>query len=269
MSTETPPDAAPSAFGDVDADDPARLVAMMDATDAWPAVAAVRSWVLDRSSSTDLVVDVGSGPGTFAAEARRRGRGTVDVDRSMSMVHAVRTRHGSAPAALADIDSLPFPGRVAGLVHCERVLQWADDPGLALAELWRLTGAGGHLAVTDTDWATLVVDSPDPFVAEGLARAAQRWIPHPRLARSLPRRLATLGATDVEVRADAVTLTTWDPDDPAQAEGPPGLPLVTIARAAPPEGRAGLLDGVAALADLARGGRFFAALTLVTAVGRR
>jgi SAM-dependent methyltransferase len=243
---------------------------MMDATDAWPAVVAGRSWVLDRAPERPaLVVDVGCGAGTFSAEARRRGHAAVDVDRSVAMVGAVRTRHGAVPAALADASSLPFAGGAAGLVHGERVLQWSGDPDAALAELWRVTAAGGCLAVTDTDWATLIVDGPDPAVAEGLARTARRWIPHPVLARSLPRRLAALGATHVEVRADAVAITAWDPDAPAQAEGPPGLPLTAIARVAPPDERARLLDGVAALADLARSGPFFAALTLVTAIGRR
>jgi SAM-dependent methyltransferase len=266
VSTPTAP-----AFGDVDGADPAHLVAMMDATDAWPGVAAARAWVLDRPrlDPPALVVDVGCGPGTFAAAARRRGLRTLDVDRSVAMVGAVRARHGSVPVALAEAAALPMVDGAAGLVHAERVLQWAADPGAAMAELWRVTGLGGHLAVTDTDWGSLVIDHPEVAVAEGLARAARRWIPHPFLARSLPRRLADLGAHDVESRAEAVAVVAWDPDDPAQATGPPGLPLATIAQAARPEEKEPLADGLAVLADLARAGRFFAALTLVTAVGRR
>ena len=47
---------------------------MMDATDAWTAVRAARTWVCDTVGvgTGHLVVDLGSGPGTFGADGVAR-----------------------------------------------------------------------------------------------------------------------------------------------------------------------------------------------------
>ena len=73
-------------FAAVDRGDARELVAMMDATDAWPARAA-RAWVLDHVelSATALVVDAGCGPGTFGGSVNGC---SVDVDAS----HVIRSR---------------------------------------------------------------------------------------------------------------------------------------------------------------------------------
>jgi hypothetical protein len=124
-----------------------------------------------------------------------------------------------------------------------------------------VTAPGGWLAVTDTDWGTLRVDHPEPSASARLAEAALRWVPHPRVARELSSIVAALGLGDVRVRHDTAMITAWDPDDPAQHDGPPGLPLHSIAG-----------DHIADLepvVELARTGRFRAKVTLVTALGRR
>jgi SAM-dependent methyltransferase len=261
----------PASFSDVDAAEVAPLVAMMDATDRWQAVGAAREWVLSLAGA-DLpgpVLDVGCGPGTFAAMARRAGHSTVDADRSRAMVAAARARDRSAPGVVADVVRLPFAAGAAGLVHCERVLQWTPDPDAALVELWRATAPGGWLAVTDTDWGTFSVDAPEQAMADALSAAALGWVPHPRLAPTLGERLGALGPSSLERRTDVVRLTEWDPDDPAQADGPPGLPLHSIAAGAPTAQRERAAAAVAALAERARQGRFGAELTLVTVVARR
>jgi ubiquinone/menaquinone biosynthesis C-methylase UbiE len=139
-------------FAAVDAGDARELVAMMDATDAWLQVRAVREWVLDRSavSAGALVVDVGCGPGTFGATAVARGATAIDVDASLTMVHAAR-RRGARHAVRGDVSRLALRDTCAHLVRAERVLQWTADPMGALHELRRVTTPNGCLAVTDTD----------------------------------------------------------------------------------------------------------------------
>lgn len=151
----------------------------------------------------------------------------------------------------------------------ERVLQWTPDPGAALAELHRATAPGGWTAVTDTDWGTLTVDHRDPSATERLAAAALRWVPHPRFAYGLPEAMTALGVTQVRVRTDTVVVTAWDPDDPTQRDGPPGLPLRSIAVAAEECDRGALERDLRVLADEARGGGFHATLVLVTVAARR
>ncbi|UDY35344.1 methyltransferase domain-containing protein [Dermatobacter hominis] len=253
-------------FSDVDAADAAELVSMMDATDRWPAVRAARDWVLERAGTGGRSLDVGAGPGTFHAGAGPRWTG-VDVDAAAAMVAADRTRHPDALVVRADGERLPIATGTVDLVHAERVLQWAPDPGAILHELVRVAAPSGLVAVTDTDWSTLSVDHPDDDAAARLSAAALRWVRWPTLARTVPRRLVALGLDDVEVRAGAVTLSGWEPDAPGQEDGPPGLPLRTIAAAAGPGGPAA--HDVDRLGTLARTGRFLATLTVVTTMGRR
>jgi SAM-dependent methyltransferase len=217
-----------------------------------------------------LVVDAGCGPGTFGAAAAAAGAVPVDVDNSLVMLAEARRRRTGARPLLADLPWLPLRPGAARLVRAERVLQWTHDPRAVLTELWRVTAPGGWSVVTDTDWGTLAVDHPEPAAMDRLAAAALRWVRHPRVARALPRLLGALGAAEVRVRADTVVLTAWDPDDPAQRDGPPGLPLRSIAAAAATAGdRAALEADLAALAARARDGGFYASLVLVTVAAQR
>lgn len=257
-------------FRDVDDGETQRLVAMMDATDAWPAVQAARRWVWEQAAVApgDLVVDVGAGPGTFGAAAPP-GATVVDVDTSAAMLASARVRHPSAVVVEGDVASLPIADGSAALVRAERVLQWTDDPGAELVELVRIARPGGLVAVTDTDWGTFVVDHPDPTAARRLSSAALGWVPRPEMARGLPRLLADIGLAGLEVQVHAAVLSSWDPDDPAQRDGPLGLPIRTIALGTPPDHRDQALADVEDLAALARRGRFFASVGMVTVVGHR
>jgi ubiquinone/menaquinone biosynthesis C-methylase UbiE len=258
-------------FATVDRGDTEDHVAMMDATDAWPAVQAARSWVFDqvRVDRDTVVVDAGCGPGTFGAVAAARGAAVVvDVDRSLAMLGELRRRQPAARPVQADVARLPLRDGAAHLVRAERVLQWSADPDAALAELQRVTAQDGWIAVTDTDWGTFTVQHPDADATARLAAAALRWVPHPRLAHDLPDMLGALGVSEPQVRTDTVVITAWDPDDPAQGAGPPGLPLRSIIATAAPEDRSAVAEDLEVLADLARGGAFHATLVLVTVVAR-
>jgi SAM-dependent methyltransferase len=246
---------------------------MMDATDAWPAVQTAREWVrlVTRSdgSTRRRVLDLGSGPGTF--NVGTDAGCTVDVDRSMVMSRTARVRHASTLAVVADMAAVPIADGSADLVHIERALQWSADPDAALTEAARLVAVDGWLAVTDTDWRTFTVDLaalPSSSDAGAWAQAALRWVPHGHLAPELPDRLTALGLVEVEQRRDRVVLTDWDPNDPSQHDGPPGLPLRAIAAAAGPHATA-LSVQVDELAARARAGSFLAELTLVSVLGRR
>jgi SAM-dependent methyltransferase len=257
-------------FAAVDAGDAREHVSMMDATDAWPAVQAARAWVLARAEiDGGLVVDIGCGPGTFGGAAATAGAFVVDLDASLTMLRTVQQRHRGARPVLADAARLPLRDGAARLVRAERVLQWMPDPYAALAGARRVTAPGGWTAVTDTDWGTLAVVHPDSRAADRITAAALGWVPHARLARGLERSLVDLGATEVHARADTVTIEAWDPDDPAQHDGPPGLPLHSIAAGGAPADQLALAEDLAVLAEHARRGQFAAALTLVTVMARR
>ncbi len=262
----------PANFSDVDSADVAPLLAMMAATDAWLSVRAARSWTLEQLAdgiAAGPLADVGCGPGTFGEMARASGWATVELDRSLAMLGALARHHGSTPIAAADVWRLPVRDASFGTARCERVLQWTDDPDAGLAELWRATAPGGWVAVTDTDWSTFTVDATEPWMSDVLAEAALGWVPHPTLAGSLSERFRRQGAVELRERSDVVTLAAWDPDDPDQGDGPPGLPLHSIAAGAAPAEREAAQQAVAGVADAARRGSFTATLTIVTVLARR
>ena len=265
MQDAGPDDAASDpVFRDVDASAADSLVAMMDATDSWPAVQAARRWIVSAvgDSPLQLALDVGSGPGTFNAELEAAR--TVDLDRSSVMSRTARSRHAGTSAVQADAHALPLPDGTADLVHVERMLQWLDRPEDALDELLRVAAPGGWVAATDTDWGTFRVHPS--ALADQWTAAALAWVPHSRLAASLPEQLERRGLLDVRQHHAHVVLTHWDPAAPDQGDGPPGLPLRTIARIG--DDPVALLADVDRLADAATIGRLHAELTLVTAVGR-
>lgn len=262
----------PADFSDVDSTDVAPLLAMMAATDAWPSVRAARSWTLEQLAGVPArvpLLDVGCGPGTFGAMSRAAGRTTVELDRSAAMLGALRGEHGASPVAVADVERLPLRDASVPVARSERVLQWTDHPDVGLAELWRVVAPGGWVAVTDTDWSSFTVDAPEPWMSDVLAEAALGWVPHPTVADSLSERLRRLGAVELRERSDGVTLVGWDPDDPGQRDGPPGLPLHSIAAGASSDRRGAAHEAVAAIADAARRGSFAATLSIVTVLARR
>lgn len=262
----------PSSFSDVDSTDVAPLVAMMAATDAWPSVGAARSWTLEQLAGAIGVgplADVGCGLGTFGEMARAAGWAAVELDRSLAMLGALAHRHGGTPIAAADVERLPVRAGSLGVARCERVLQWTEAPDAGLEELWRATARGGWVVVTDTDWSTFTVDAPRPDMSSLLAEAALGWVPHPTFAATLADRLGALGARELRPRVDVVRSVAWDPDDPAQLDGPPGLPLRSIGAGAASGRREAAQQAIAAIADAARHGRFAATLTIVTVLARR
>jgi SAM-dependent methyltransferase len=233
-------------FAAVDAGDVAAQLAMMAATDAWPAVRRRAAGCSTRSTS-------------------RRARSTaldgaavscIDLDRSVHMPREVQRRHPDSRAVRADVAQLPLPDGVVHLTRAERVLQWTPHPVRVLDEVLRVTAPGGHVAVTDTDWATLAIEHPDPTSdptsAARLSGAALGWVPHPRVAAGIGGLLRAAGLLDLVMRRDTVELNAWDPDDPRQHDGPPGLPLHSIADGMRVRDRSGLTRDLAVLAERAR-----------------
>lgn len=97
------------------------------------------------------VLDVGTGDGTYAIEAARRGASVVALDTSPAMLTAAETR---ARAGGLHIDvragsatALPFADASFDRVLAVTVLCFVDDPARALAEMARVTRPGGMVVL--------------------------------------------------------------------------------------------------------------------------
>ena len=82
------------------------------------------------------MLEVGCGPGDFAARLRERGLEVVAVDQSEQMVELARGR--GVDARVGDVQSLPFADAGFDVAVANFVLYHVPDLDLALAELARV-----------------------------------------------------------------------------------------------------------------------------------
>lgn len=99
------------------------------------------------------VLDVGSGTGSVLshvrAEGRRRGKRigrTVGVDLAEGMAQRARRRSG-VRAVVGDARQLPFIDQYFDVTVATDVMQFVDDPGRTVRELFRVTQPGGTIVI--------------------------------------------------------------------------------------------------------------------------
>ncbi len=150
----------------------------------WDALVA-----LARPDPTDVVADLGCGPGTAARMLARRGRhvaGLAGVDTSPAMLS--RARDAGMAVVRGDVRDVPLPDATADLVVCGWVLHLLDQDGrrAALVEVARLVGAHGR--------GVVLVPGRPPGRAGRLVRGLLR-------ATVASRTLARVHALDDDVAA--------------------------------------------------------------------
>ncbi|WP_369259929.1 class I SAM-dependent methyltransferase [Streptomyces sp. R35] len=104
--------------------------------------------LLDAAEVTagTYVLDAGTGTGTAAMAARRRGARVRAVDADAGMVAAARA--GGVDAGVAALPELPFADGEFDAVVANFVLNHVGRPRAALAELRRVLRPGGRLVLT-------------------------------------------------------------------------------------------------------------------------
>lgn len=106
--------------------------------------------VLDavRVSAGDRVLDVGTGPGSVAAQACARGARVVAVDADPGMAEMARRAVPEAEVRVGALPELPIEDGEFDAVVGNFVLNHVGRPVAALRELRRVTRPGGRVAVT-------------------------------------------------------------------------------------------------------------------------
>jgi ubiquinone/menaquinone biosynthesis C-methylase UbiE len=129
---------------------------------SWRTAENSAGYLLPRLRPTDLLLDVGTGPGTITVDLASRlssGR-VIGIDNAVAAVEAAR-RLVSGPTAerleftVGDVYALDFPSGTFDVVHAHQVLQHLSDPVAALTEMKRVCRPGGLVAVRDADYAAM------------------------------------------------------------------------------------------------------------------
>jgi SAM-dependent methyltransferase len=125
------------------------------------------------------VLEVGSGLGILAVEVSRAAAGASVVGVEISAAQlAAALQDPAVEYRQADAHHLPFPDGHFDLVYSRFLLEHVGDPGTVLAEMRRVTGAGGRVAAMENDISTCRFDPPCP-------NADQVWAAFARLQRTL------------------------------------------------------------------------------------
>lgn len=102
-----------------------------------------------------LALDVGCGPGALTSElVKRVGAASVAaVDPSEPFVAAARERHPGVDVRRASADALPFGDGAFDVTLAQLVVHFMKDPVAGIAEMRRVTRAGGAVATCVWDHA--------------------------------------------------------------------------------------------------------------------
>ena len=100
-------------------------------------------------------LDVGCGPGALTTElvVRLGADAVAAADPSEPFVEAARARHPGVEVALAGAENLPFDDGVFDAALAQLVVSFMSDPVAGLAEMRRVTRAGGVVAACVWDLA--------------------------------------------------------------------------------------------------------------------
>ncbi len=118
------------------------------------------AYLLPHLRPTDVLLDVGAGPGTITADLRTSVARVVGIDAAPDAVAAARElvdRRGLTDVEIevGDVYALDAPDDTYDVVHAHQVLQHLADPVAALREMRRVCRPGGLVAVRDADYATM------------------------------------------------------------------------------------------------------------------
>ena len=94
------------------------------------------------------LLDAGCGTGLLVALAAERGAVASGLDAAPGLVEYARGRCPAAEFVVGDLEALPFPDEQFEMVTAVNSVPYAANPRRAIAELARVTAAGGRVVLT-------------------------------------------------------------------------------------------------------------------------
>lgn len=213
------PDDGVGAFRSVDsANDPDSLVKTMDMMDQHQLVhearALIRKWLNPRPG--DVTLDVGCGTGTEVREYARMvapAGNAIGIDSSETMINEARRRSQGlnlpAEFRVADAAALPFEDNTFSGCRAERIFQHVSDRRRLLSELRRVVRKGARIAVSDADWGSATLDTPNKDLTRKILNFFCDSVTNGWMGRQHRRLFMEAGLTSVEVHPQVFIYKTW------------------------------------------------------------
>jgi ubiquinone/menaquinone biosynthesis C-methylase UbiE len=145
------------------------LVRFLDALHQLPGVRANHKRTIELLGIDEgfHLLDLGCGVGSYSHDVFPlvgvNGR-VVGLDQSPAFIDIARrrAREFGMPIeyVVGDVQAIPFPDDTFDGCRIERVLQYVDDPRVAISEMMRVTKPGGRIVASEADWDNTVCDLP-------------------------------------------------------------------------------------------------------------
>lgn len=163
------------------------------------------------------VLDVGCGTGFLAREMAQlvgeQGR-ILGIDNSPDMLAVGQERCGElAQVELqeAAADKIPVADASFDVVTCTQVLLYVPNLSAVLNELYRVLKPGGRIAIVETDWRGVVINSADDALSRRILAAFDQAVPNPNLPPALGPLLRHTGFSNVRTEAIPILNTSMAP----------------------------------------------------------
>ena len=162
-------------------------------------------YVLDAGCGTGLLVHAMSS--TIGSQGR-----IVGVDLSHDMLELAKDRCselGNVELEQGSVTQLDFDDNSFDAASCIQTLLYVDDVETALSELYRVLKPGGRVAIIETDWRGVVLNSPDDVTTRKILDAWDAAVSSPNLPVKLTPLLKQLNFSAIKTTAIPILNTSY------------------------------------------------------------
>ena len=161
--------------------------------------------VLDAGCGTGLLVHAMSS--TIGSQGR-----IVGVDLSHDMLEMAKNRCSelaNIELEQGSVTQLDFDDNSFDAASCIQTLLYVDDVETALSELYRVLKPGGRVAIIETDWRGVVLNSPDDVTTRKILDAWDAAVSSPNLPVKLTLLLKQLNFSAIKTTAIPILNTSY------------------------------------------------------------